>query len=156
MFGLTHSVCALLWPCEFYQQLQVVYNKYTDQLVGFIALDSVSDHILEFERVCQSNGTTRKPDLASHMLVLLVRGIWTGLKFPHAQFPTTGAVFHQLYPTVMEAVMRLEIMGFKVISLISDGSSPNYKVYCLMRDPSDVITPGYCCPNPFTNEDRRL
>ena len=25
-----------------------------------------------------------------------------------------------------------------------------------MRDPSDATTPGYCCPNPFTNEDRRL
>ena len=50
----------------------LVYNKYTDQLVGFVALDSVNNHILEFERVCQSDGTTQKPDLASHMLVLLV------------------------------------------------------------------------------------
>jgi len=25
-----------------------------------------------------------------------------------------------------------------------------------MRDPSDATTPGYCCPNLFTNEDRRL
>ena len=47
----------------------LVYNNYTDQLVGFVALDSVNDHILEFECVCQSDGTTQKPDLASHMLV---------------------------------------------------------------------------------------
>lgn len=52
--------------------------------------------------------------------------------------------------------MRLEIMGFKVISLTSDGSSPDRKVYRLMRDPSDATTPGYRCPNPFTNKDRRL
>lgn len=25
-----------------------------------------------------------------------------------------------------------------------------------MRDPSDDTTPGYRCPNPFTNEDRSL
>ena len=25
-----------------------------------------------------------------------------------------------------------------------------------MRDPSDATTPGYRCPNPFTDEDRRL
>ena len=47
----------------------LVYNNYTDQLVGFVALDSVNDHILEFKRVCQSDGTTQKPDLASHILV---------------------------------------------------------------------------------------
>ena len=28
----------------------LIYNKYTDQLVGFVALDDVNDHILEFER----------------------------------------------------------------------------------------------------------
>ena len=50
----------------------LVYNKYTKQLVGFVALDSVDGHILEFEHVCQSDGTTQKPDLASHMLILLV------------------------------------------------------------------------------------
>ena len=146
--------------CLTYDEMKIkeglVYNKYTDQLVGFVALDSVNDHILEFKRVCQSDGTTQKPDLASHMLVLLVRGIFTALKFPLAQFPTTGAASHQLYPIVTEAIMRLEIMGFKVISLTSDGSSPNRKVYRLMRDPSDDTTPGYKCPNPFTNEDRSL
>ena len=134
----------------------LVYNKYTHQLVGFVALDNVSDHILEFERLCQSDGTVQKPDLASHMLVLLVQGIFTGLKFPLAQFPTTGAPSHQLYPIVTEAVMRLEIMRFKVISLTSDGSSPNRKLYRLMKDPSNATTPGYRCPNPFTEDDRSL
>ena len=44
--------------CLTYDEMKVkqglVYNKYTDQLVGFVALDSVNDHILEFERVCMS------------------------------------------------------------------------------------------------------
>ena len=146
--------------CLTYDEMKVkeglVYNKYTDQLVGFVALDDVSNHILEFERLCQSEGTTQKPDLASHMLVLLVRGIFTSLKFPLAQFPTTGAASHQLYPIVTEAVMRLEIMGFKVISLTSDGSSPNRKLYRLMKEPSDTTAPGYQCPNPLTNDDRSL
>ena len=69
--------------CLAYDEMKIkeglVYNKYTDQLVGFVALDSVSDHILQFERACQSDGTTKEPDIASHMLVLLVRGIFTGL-----------------------------------------------------------------------------
>ena len=52
--------------------------------------------------------------------------------------------------------MRLEIMGFKVISLTSDGSSPNRKVYRLMKDRADPTTPGYRCPNTFTDEDRSL
>ena len=52
--------------------------------------------------------------------------------------------------------MQLEIVGFKVISLTSGGSSPNGKVYHLMRDPSDDATSGYRCPNPFTKEDYSL
>ena len=40
--------------CLTYNEMKIkeglVYNKYTDQLVGFVALDSVSDHILDFER----------------------------------------------------------------------------------------------------------
>ena len=119
------------FACLTYDEIKIkeglVYNKYTDKLVGFVALDSVIDHILEFERVCQSDGRTQKPDLASHMLVLLVRGIFTGLKFPLAQFPTTGGESYHLYPIVTEAIMRLEIMGFKVISLTSDGSTPNHE-----------------------------
>lgn len=87
---------------------------------------------MEFERQCQSDGTPQKPDLATHMLVLLVRGIFTRLKFPLAQFPTTGATSHQLYPVVTEAVMRLEIMGFKVISITS------------------------MCPNPYADDNRSL
>ena len=59
--------------CLMYDEMKIkeglVYNNYTDQLVGFVALDSVNDHILEFERVCQSDGTTQRLDLASHMLV---------------------------------------------------------------------------------------
>ena len=148
------------YVCLTYDEMKIkeglIYNKYTDQLVGFVALDDVSDHLLEFERQCQSDGSAQKPELASHMLVLLVRGIFTGLKFPLAQFPTTGAASHQLYPIVLEAIMRLEIMGFKVISLTSNGSSPNRKVYSLMKDPTDGTKPGYKCPNPFTSDGRSL
>lgn len=63
---------------------------------------------------------------------------------------------HQLYPIVSDAVMRLEIMSFRVILLTSDGSSPNRKVYRLMKDPADPTNPGHKSPNPFTNENRSL
>lgn len=58
--------------CLAYDEMKIkeglVYNKYTDQLVGFVALDDVNDHILEFERACRSpDCTTQKPDLATHI-----------------------------------------------------------------------------------------
>ena len=94
--------------CLAYDEMKIkeglVYNKYTDQLVGFVALDDVNDHILEFEHACRSpDCTTQKPDLATHMLVLLVQGIFTGLKFPLAQFATMNVASHQLYPIVSDA-----------------------------------------------------
>lgn len=99
--------------------------------------------------------TEARPSYA-HMLVLLVQGIFTGLKFPLAQFATMDVASHQLYPIVFDAVMRLEIMSFKVILLTSDGSSPNRKVYRLMKNPADPTNSGYKSPNLFTNENRSL
>ena len=133
----------------------LVYNKYTDSLVGFTSLDNVNDHLNEFERKCQGE-STKTPSLATHMLVLLIRGVFINLKFPFAQFATTGIAAHELYPIITEAIMRLEILGFKVISLTSDGASPNRTLYRMMQEPTASGVLEYRSPNPYTTENRCL
>ena len=54
----------------------LVYDKYTDQLIGFVTLDDVSNHLLQLERSCTSAVPTASPNLATHMLVLVIRGQW--------------------------------------------------------------------------------
>ena len=134
----------------------LVYNKYTDSLVGFISLDDVSSHLVEFERQCQAEHASKRPSLATHILVLLIRGIFINLKFPFAQFTTAGIAAHELYPIITEAIMRLEILGFKVISLTSDGASPNRALYRMMQDPATSGDLAYRSPNAFTSESHSI
>ena len=111
----------------------LVFDKHSDHLIGFVALDDITNHLLQFERQCQSTTCTPAPALASHMLLLFVRGAFINLNFPLCQFPSQGASSYQLYPIVTEAIMRLEIHGFKVISLTSNGASSNRKLYRMMH-----------------------
>ena len=131
----------------------LVYNKYTDNLVGFTSLDDVSSHLINFECQCKAERASERPSLATHMLVLL---IFINLKFPYAQFATAGIAAHELYPIITEAIMRLEMLGFKVISLTSDGASLNRALYRMMQDPTTSASLGYRSPNAFTSESRSV
>ena len=50
----------------------LMYDKHSDLLVGFVALQGVNNHLLDVERQCQSD-TPLPPTLASHMLVVFMR-----------------------------------------------------------------------------------
>ena len=50
----------------------LVFDKHSDHLIGFVALDDTTNHLLHLERQCQSNTCTLAPALASHMLLLFV------------------------------------------------------------------------------------
>lgn len=70
----------------------LVYDKNTGELVGYVDLDSVGNQILEIEKL--TNNTSSK--LAKFMLVLMVRGVTTSLKFPFAAFATTMQHYSRL------------------------------------------------------------
>ena len=66
----------------------LVFDKHSCSLLGFTDLGDVSNTLDNFERQCkgESNDTTDK--VATHMLAFMVRGIFSGLEFPYAHFPT--------------------------------------------------------------------
>ena len=47
--------------------------------------------------------------------------------------PSHGIAAGQLYPVITEAIMQLQLHGFKVISITSDGAAPNRKLYHMMH-----------------------
>ena len=140
----------------------LVYDKHSDNLVGFVALGDITDHLLEVERQCDSvlGSSLHPPVLATHIFLIFIRGIFFHLNFPLAQFPSHGIAAYQLYPIVTEAIMRLELHGFKVISLTSNGAASNRKLYQMMHVDTPVTQCGssikYCMPNPYTAEDRKI
>ena len=87
------------------------------ELVGFADLGDVSNHLLAFERAVKGDGKTA-PALAKTMMVFMVRGLFSSLRYAYAQFPcervTGGLLFHPFW----EAVYRLERMTFKVFNII--------------------------------------
>ena len=100
---------------EMYMCEDLVFEKQTGKLIGFTSLGSVNDHLLSFEKSV-TNGTENDPvnALAKTMMVFMVRGLFSCLCYPYAQFPCCAVTGKLLYHPFWEAEYRLERMQFKV------------------------------------------
>ena len=94
----------------------LVYDKRTGELIGFVNLGDINDHLQHFEQTLSSD-ISDQPNLASSMLVFMVKGIFTRLEFPYAHFPCSSLTAEFLYPIVWDAIRRLEALGLKVLVL---------------------------------------
>ena len=65
-----------------------VYDKHEAKVVSFVNLGSVNDQLVRFEQ--NSSGNKHPLPVTTHMLVLMVRGIFTHLHFPYAHFPAAN------------------------------------------------------------------
>ena len=128
----------------------LVYDKHSAQVVGFVHLGEVDNQINELEK----DGAN--PDIATHMLCLMVRGVFSGIHFPYAHFSTTEVTRTSLFSIVWEAIERLERLGFKVIGLTGDGASPNRKLFSLHSVRGKDSEVCYKVKNPYTTEDRYI
>ena len=52
----------------------LVYDKFTGEVVGFTDLGNINDELLHLEEACQ--GDEKHPTIATHILVLMVRGVF--------------------------------------------------------------------------------
>ena len=66
----------------------LVFDKHGRNLLGFINLGSINEQLQELEK----ETLTTKPheNIATHMLTVMVRGVFIKLEFPFASFPTKG------------------------------------------------------------------
>lgn len=116
--------------------------------MGFANLGDINSHLLAFE---SSLDDVEEP-LANSMLVLMVRGLFSKLQFPYAQFPCTSACGHQYFDIFWEAVCRLERCGFKVLACTCDGLSVNRRFMKLHS--GDSL--GHKIVNPYSADGRYL
>lgn len=94
-------------------------------IIGFKDLCNVPADLDRVERLIDGGGESDVPCLANSMLVLLVRGVFTKLQFPYAQFPCTALSAADMFEPFWQAVGRLEFCGLKVIALVCDGLAAN-------------------------------
>ena len=129
----------------------LVYDKHNAKVLGFVDLGQVNNELQELEESCSEDGRLCRP-VATHMLVLMVRGIFTSLQFPYAHFPTKALSADSLLAIIWEAVERLERLGLKVLVLTGDGASPNRKLFRLHKQASDEAGVCYKTLNPYAEE----
>jgi len=128
----------------------LVYDKHHAQVIGFVQAGNINDELTRLE-----DDNSSSPPVAKHILTLMVRGVFSNLRFPYAHFATKDLSGAELFNIIWEAIERLEYMGFKVIALTGDGASCNRKFFKLhTSDDSDEIC--YKTPNPYTDEKRDI
>ena len=131
----------------------LVYNKHTGEVIGFVNLGDVNNQLSALESACNSD-KQQHPEVATHMLAIMVRGLVTRLKFPYAHFFTGGVTSDFFFGIMWNAVQQLEMCGFKVIGMTSDGASPNRKFYRMHQDGVPLQQPLYKVRNPYSQEER--
>ena len=101
-------------------QENLVWDKHTGELVGFVDLGDVD---LNYATLQKTN------EIATHILSFMVRSIVNPFKFSLANFATTCVTSDQIFPLFWKAVGILEHLGLKVMAVTCDGASSNRKFF---------------------------
>lgn len=119
--------------------------------IGFTNLGDINNHLATYEGSLDQNSV---PVLANSMLVLMVRGLFSRLQFPYAQFACTSLTGDQFFDLFWEAVCRLERCGFKVVACTCDGLSSNRRFmrvhYNASTDQAAKVL------NPYSSNERYI
>ena len=127
----------------------LVYNKSTGELIGYVRLDDVTNELLKL-----GNTTNVDVPVAQNLLVTMVRGITTSLRYPFATYATKTLSASTLYNIIWECTEYLEIVaGLKVLFICCDGAVQNRKFFSLHGDGSELV---YKTKNFYAAEDRDI
>ena len=109
----------------------LVYHKHDQEIVGFVDLGSVDNELQLLENSAGRKQPVARlcPAVATHILVLMVRGIATSLRFPWAHFPTTGV------GSVVGKVVNLRstVLHSANIQLLYPTIQPLYRPYTTLH-----------------------
>ena len=107
----------------------LVYSKSSGTIIGFTELGDINEELNEFDRAF--NGVNQEKKLASHVLCVMARGLFKHINYPFGYFSCCWFDSAQLFPVLWHATGILEMAGFKVDAMVSDGASPNRRFYWL-------------------------
>ncbi|XP_070193287.1 uncharacterized protein [Littorina saxatilis] len=131
----------------------LVYDKHSGELVGFTNLEETANDLCSLQENMQ--GGKKQKKLATSMLVIMVRGTTSTLRYPLACFPTTGVTSEFLYPIIWQAVKILEYRcKLKVLFITCDGASANRRFFKLNKTADQECT--YWCWNKYSFDKRKI
>lgn len=82
----------------------MVYDKHLMEVIGFVELGEVNDALRSMEERINDGSEVANQEVATHVLGVMVRGLFSNLKFPYAHFPTTTTTADSLFNIIWEAV----------------------------------------------------
>ena len=94
--GIQRFICLCFY--EIKVQSSLVFNKYTDKLIGFIDLDDSDTNYSTFSDLDK---------LDSHILVYFVRRLYSDLNFAFPYFATHGVTSFQIMTTFWKTMSVL-------------------------------------------------
>ena len=93
----------------------LVFDKHSGALTRFLDLGNVTTHLIDYERQSQENSEILpQRKLAKTIVVLMVRGLFTDIKFPYVTFPAASPKGCDLFPLLWDAIERLTRLDFRV------------------------------------------
>ena len=72
------------------------------------------------------------------MLVLMIRGLFTSLKFPYIQFAAASVKGEHIFPLVRQVIKHLTTLGLRVMTITCDGASDNRKMFAMFNSDADL------------------
>ena len=130
----------------------LVYDKKSGQLIGFIDLDKTGNCLRNIQQHLKNEGKA----VARYVLVIMVRGLSSKLKYPLAHFATNGIVADQLFSILWKAVQILEVdLDLNVLFITGDGASPNRRFIRLHEGEGNPLVVHHA-ENAFSDESRAI
>lgn len=96
------------------------------RLVGFTCMDDISSELGALSNMDEAEVNT---DIATHLMVFMVRGLANNVNLPFMYFPCTGYNSPQLWGSVWTATQSLEELGLKVRAWVCDGATANRRFF---------------------------
>lgn len=169
--------CVILLLDEMHIREQLIFDKHSGAIIGYTNISDIVTHLNEFESqvdAADDEGNEQSPEshkLAKTMMVFMVRGLFSSLQFPYAQFACADITGEMLYDPFWEAVRRIEACGLKVatfhcnslvlifsyctqvLGATLDGCSVNRRLIKVHNPNEDVV---HKVANPFSQDKRSL
>ena len=105
----------------------IVTSSSTGRLVGFCDKGNFNEELKNLSEVVANKSS--EPDVASHILVFMVRGKMAHYNLPFMWYPCCGFLSEHLWEAVWKATRILEDLGLPVRGWVCDGASLNRKFF---------------------------
>ena len=128
-----------------------MWDKHTRELIGYVDLGDIE---LNYATLPKVN------EIASHVMVFLVRSIVNPFKLTLANFATKDIQASQIFPLLWKAFGICELNSLEVIAVTCDGASTNCKLFKMYFHLTfdDDIDPGvdvtYCTRSLHSLQER--